>query len=243
MEEKQCNYMQVGKHAIACGACDKRFEDCKELQKKYPGIKPCTCICHEERPCCNLCPLKYEKGAGITHCTNKIDCPCHSTPEPKEQGCTMCYAQKRGVFVPPHNCNPTPKQKREWLCQGCKGKVTEEVNCNCDLGKDRLIRGKPYPTPTSKDEEWKKSIKEMLQAFETLISGNHPDYENANDVRETILAFIQTLISKSKQEGREEEREEIKRHIGSLRQWLNEDRITDPKKMVTNEQIKNWLDL
>ncbi len=29
--------------------------------------------------------------------------------------------------------------------------------------------------------------------------------------------------------------------ISFLRQWLNEDRITDPEKMVTNEQIKKWL--
>ena len=32
-------------------------------------------------------------------------------------------------------------------------------------------------------------------------------------------------------------------NIGLLRQWLNEDRITDPKKMVTNEQIKEWLEI
>lgn len=29
--------------------------------------------------------------------------------------------------------------------------------------------------------------------------------------------------------------------IGMLRQWLNEDKITDPEKMVTNEDIENWL--
>lgn len=29
--------------------------------------------------------------------------------------------------------------------------------------------------------------------------------------------------------------------IGMLRQWLNEDRIDDPKKMVTNEEIATWL--
>jgi len=29
--------------------------------------------------------------------------------------------------------------------------------------------------------------------------------------------------------------------IGMLRQWLNEDRIDDPKKMVTNEDIAFWL--
>lgn len=29
--------------------------------------------------------------------------------------------------------------------------------------------------------------------------------------------------------------------IGLLRQWLNEERITDPKKMVTNEELEYWL--
>ncbi len=29
--------------------------------------------------------------------------------------------------------------------------------------------------------------------------------------------------------------------IGALRQWLNEDRITDIKKMVTNEEILVWI--
>lgn len=29
--------------------------------------------------------------------------------------------------------------------------------------------------------------------------------------------------------------------IGMLRQWLNEDRITDTSKMVTNDDIKYWL--
>lgn len=30
-------------------------------------------------------------------------------------------------------------------------------------------------------------------------------------------------------------------NIGQLRQWLNEDRITDPAKMVTNEELMVWL--
>lgn len=29
--------------------------------------------------------------------------------------------------------------------------------------------------------------------------------------------------------------------VGELRQWLNEMRIDDHKKMVTNEDIENWL--
>ncbi len=30
-------------------------------------------------------------------------------------------------------------------------------------------------------------------------------------------------------------------NVGMLRQWLNEDRITEPDKMVTNEQILKML--
>ena len=36
-------------------------------------------------------------------------------------------------------------------------------------------------------------------------------------------------------------KERLKKYIGMLRQWLNEDRIDDSKKMVTNEQIEDWL--
>ena len=40
---------------------------------------------------------------------------------------------------------------------------------------------------------------------------------------------------------REDEREKLKSKIGFLRQWLNEDRIDNPKKMVTNEEIEKLL--
>lgn len=33
------------------------------------------------------------------------------------------------------------------------------------------------------------------------------------------------------------------RNIGMLRQWLNEDRIGDARKMVTNEDLLAWLSL
>lgn len=35
--------------------------------------------------------------------------------------------------------------------------------------------------------------------------------------------------------------EELRRKVGFMRQWLNEDRITDPKKMVTTEELLHWL--
>jgi glucose-6-phosphate isomerase len=35
--------------------------------------------------------------------------------------------------------------------------------------------------------------------------------------------------------------EEVVENIDSLRQWLNEDRIQDPKHYVTNDDIARWL--
>lgn len=35
--------------------------------------------------------------------------------------------------------------------------------------------------------------------------------------------------------------EKQEKSLGLMRQWLNEDRITDPQKMVTNEDLKIWF--
>ena len=40
-----------------------------------------------------------------------------------------------------------------------------------------------------------------------------------------------------------DERQRVREKTGMLRQWLNEDRITDTTKMVTNEDIEYWLSL
>lgn len=42
---------------------------------------------------------------------------------------------------------------------------------------------------------------------------------------------------------RKEMNKKLEMNIGMLRQWLNEDRITDPNKLVTNEQIMFCLKL
>ena len=51
--------------------------------------------------------------------------------------------------------------------------------------------------------------------------------------QQTILAY---------ELGKKEMLEKLTPRIGMLRQWLNEERITD-KKMVTSEDIKDWLGL
>lgn len=49
------------------------------------------------------------------------------------------------------------------------------------------------------------------------------------------------IITQMKNETREAVINHVEDNIGRLRQWLNEDRITEPKKMVTNEQIATWI--
>ena len=58
---------------------------------------------------------------------------------------------------------------------------------------------------------------------------------------EGITRDIELFILKTRQEAREEERFKIYDRVGFLRQWLNEDRITDPKKTVTTKDIIHWL--
>lgn len=42
---------------------------------------------------------------------------------------------------------------------------------------------------------------------------------------------------------RQKLKEHLEHRIGLLRQWLNEDRITEPSRMVTNKHIEIWLDM
>lgn len=39
------------------------------------------------------------------------------------------------------------------------------------------------------------------------------------------------------------QKQEMTKNISLLRQWLNEERITDPAKMVSNEEIKVFIEL
>ena len=70
-----------------------------------------------------------------------------------------------------------------------------------------------------------------------LLWGEAPPKSLKWERREQIKAFIATL----KHNTIEEEKEKIELNIGMLRQWLNEDRITDVKKMVTNGDLKYWI--
>ena len=50
----------------------------------------------------------------------------------------------------------------------------------------------------------------------------------------SIKSFIAELITEAEERG--------KPKVGMLRQWLNEDRIDDPQKLVSNEDLEYWLE-
>ena len=71
-------------------------------------------------------------------------------------------------------------------------------------------------------------IKDLLlkQKDEAYKTGREDEaIECYKDLEKTMKEYKASLIKK----------------IGLLRQWLNEDRITEPKKMITNKDIEDWL--
>jgi len=62
-------------------------------------------------------------------------------------------------------------------------------------------------------------------------------FNGYTEAREQVKSFFHQELDKAVKA----EREQIKVRIGWLRQWLNEERIKDVDKFVTNEQIENWL--
>ena len=58
--------------------------------------------------------------------------------------------------------------------------------------------------------------------------------------RKELLAWLESALSKAFTLGREEKTAEVEKNVGLLRQWLNEDRITD-KEMVTNEELMTFF--
>lgn len=89
-------------------------------------------------------------------------------------------------------------------------------------------------------------IKEILHEFDRKFTKQGipigiVKYESKDKLDVTvgiIKSFLESSLSKAWEGGRKSKNS----NVGFLRQWLNEDRITD-KKLVTNEEIRYWLDI
>lgn len=84
----------------------------------------------------------------------------------------------------------------------------------------------------------------IFSAKTSLFDGN----KVLSQVSEDMVVKVQDLMEvlKAARESKETSKMEWSlpaENIGMLRQWLNEDRITDPKKLITNEDILYFLTL
>lgn len=85
-----------------------------------------------------------------------------------------------------------------------------------------------------------KILKQFDEKF-TRIDKTNGKFKENWFIKEVLSEDVKTFIEKALLEVKRETEKELDIKIGQLRQWLNEERITDPKKMVTNEDLKTFL--
>ncbi len=86
----------------------------------------------------------------------------------------------------------------------------------------------------NKQESWEEEFDKLVDSV-----SQSTDFDNA--VYKETREYIKSFIRSQRQLARKELLEELEKRIGMMRQWINEDRITDPSKSITNQQIKKWL--
>jgi len=156
---------------------------------------------------------------------------------------------------------------REGGCDGCdknlemieqiRGIITPDsekgVNeiCLCgNRGYSALMKGEHYKDcpAAPKEKGWREGLRDLYLVKSPddngLITGSvttaygvfkasRPNLAFYLATQDSIEEFIERTLTQQKRE--------IQNNIGFLRQWLNEDRIKDPKNLVTNEDIIYWL--
>ena len=88
------------------------------------------------------------------------------------------------------------------------------------------------------NEELKKELYRIVDHF--LVEAKNQDgqersLDRLNADRHLAVENLEALFTK--------QQEELNKNIDQLRQWLNEEKIDDFKKMITNDDIKYWLDI
>lgn len=89
-------------------------------------------------------------------------------------------------------------------------------------------------------ENWNEQLKTLMDnlvAFDERLPGKITFIGGGYILLKELEDFIYPLISQAKQQARED----ITKNVGMLRQWLNEECITDNKRLVSNEDILHWL--
>ena len=95
----------------------------------------------------------------------------------------------------------------------------------------------------SNEEKIKEIAQNTREKIKDFSFYKNPDTgNNALDLT-GMREIIEQALKEYGEFIRQQTLDNVESKIGFLRQWLNEDRITDVNKMVDNEQIKYWLGL
>jgi hypothetical protein len=116
------------------------------------------------------------------------------------------------------------------LCKHCKRDVSIR---NPSGFCDHLYYPNYCDICNGKREDWEKRLFKIIDKFFTVDGKEKHLSVFENDLKD----FIRSLLTHQ----REEMIAQLKQDIGMLRQWLNEDRITDSNRMVTNKEIAMWI--
>ena len=87
-----------------------------------------------------------------------------------------------------------------------------------------------------KEKSKERIIARVIREFKEIL-------EKEKYQRDIEISKIEALAPSNFDQWKLAYEHKLLRNIGMLRQWLNEDRITDTKKMVTNKDIEDFLKL
>ncbi len=133
------------------------------------------------------------------------------------------------------------QQTEKQLCgYGCGRLWNEEAeNGFVDCVSAYHIKKKVETWEEKLNTEWANKVHKLLN--ECGFEKTNQDNSEAFAFQALLLIWVHSFISQQIKQAKLEVLKEMRPAIGSMRQWLNEDRITDPNKMVTNENLWVWF--
>lgn len=226
VDKKQRDYF-CAIHGVPPNAT-RHGEDGRVKRNKFP-----------EGKCCDNCYSNYTSDdiprEFYDACVN-LTCKCHATNTPGDMECGYdCHNQAPYGFVPESGCpiHDVPIKDK-------KGIDYTKNNIYDGIGRSDLKPKEMAVEPSNWEKEWENLVN-RYRGIRTIRSGEARDILLKFDAES--LDFIRQTIQLESDKAYRRGQRDMEFNIGFLRQWLNEDRITDPDKMVTNKQIEKMLNI
>lgn len=153
------------------------------------------------------------------------------------------HGNKEYDVKPPHYCKNKIGEGCNCICtchleeKKCPAQGTKE----CEEDHDGFCYYCERNMPSPSDKTWElgklvgKTVYSVSESDEVVEISFRNQETRADKITMRFYSELTSATIKAKEQQR--------RNIGMMRQWLNEDRITDVKKMVSNEELAYWLNL